>query len=76
MKTRLYRKCEWGYLIKATDSQSCYAALIDFIEHKNEWIKMQDASLKMAKKFNIELTAQNYNKAYLSVYSLNLGDTV
>lgn len=71
LENELYRKCEWGYLIRATDSQSCYAALVDFIEHKNEWVNMQNASLKMAKKFNIELTAQNYNKAYLSVCSLN-----
>ena len=71
LENELYRKCEWGYLIKATDSQSCYAALVDFIEHTNERTKMQNASLKMAEKFNIELTAQNYNKAYLSYCSLN-----
>lgn len=67
LENELYRKCEWGYLIKTNDPQSCYAALVDFIEHKNEWSKMQKASLKLAEKFNIELTAQNYNKAYLSI---------
>lgn len=67
LENELYRKCEWGYLIKANDSQSCYAALLDFIEHKNEWIQMQNASLKMAEKFSIAATAKRYSRAYIAL---------
>ena len=69
LENELFRKCEWGYLVNANDSQSCYAALVDFIGHKEEWEKMQDASMKMAEKFNIETTAQNYCKAYSLVWA-------
>lgn len=62
---------EWGYLVKVNDSQACYAALKDFIEHKNEWMKMQEASFKMAENFNIKITAENYNNVYSIVWPSN-----
>lgn len=71
LENELFRRCEWGYIVKADDSQSCYAALVDFIGHKEEWANMQIASMKMAEKFNIKQTAQNYCKAYSIVSSLN-----
>ena len=71
LEKELYRKCEWGYLVKVNDSQACYAALKDFIEHKNEWMKMQEASFKMAENFNIKITAENYNNVYSIVWPSN-----
>ena len=64
-----YRKCEWGYLVKVDDQKAYKAAIINFIENKDEWEKMQIASLKMAERFDIQITARKYAEAYSSLAS-------
>mgnify|MGYP000128694952 FL=1 len=61
-----YRKCEWGYLVKVDDQKAYKAAIINFIENKDEWEKMQIASLKMAERFDIQITSRKYAEAYSS----------
>lgn len=63
----LYRKCEWGYLVKVDDSQAYVLAITDFLAHKENWGNMQKASLKISENFNIQKTAKNYIEIYTEV---------
>ena len=58
-----------GYLVKVDDQKAYKAAIINFIENKDEWEKMQIASLKMAERFDIQITARKYAEAYSSLAS-------
>ena len=69
LEKKPYRRCPWGYLVKVDDPKAYRAAILDFMANKNEWRKMQIASLKMAEKFNIQTTARKYVEAYLSLIS-------
>lgn len=71
LENELYRKCEWGYLVKVDDPQAYYLAIADFLEHKESWENMKKASMKMSENFNIQNTAKQYIEVYLKVNQFN-----
>lgn len=64
LRVEHYRKCKWGYLVKVDDVQAYEQVIMDFIEHPEEWSSMAEASFKLAKRFDIQSTAEKYREVY------------
>lgn len=59
-----YRKCRWGYLVKATSVVGYREALEDFLENRELWTEMGKESRSIANKLDITNTAHNYIEWY------------
>ena len=68
--TEQWRICPWGYLVKTSDVNAYYQAILHFKEHPENWMNIERRVLEIASQFDIHNVALNYLKVYCELIEI------